>query len=681
MSDLDVEREIRATFRRRGVDIVDPGAVPPAREVVRHARRRQLATIVTAALVAAAVVAASVVGVGALIRSSERHVPAEPPFSKGSLRAVASQPVSFEGLVADTDGNLWSSGPGLTRFDLASGSFRTFTVADDPAFGGIGVVVPAREGGVWVLSRDEETIRRFEGERLVETVGGAPRGFAEGPDGTIWGSGTGVHSWTDGSWVEAPSGRPTTETDDIAVDTAGNVWVENLRFPGPEFFGVSRFDGVRWITWTTQEVFRFDDVSSSDPDRGYVGTIVPGLDGDVWVGGRGGVAHFVDGTWTSYGSGALGLAYVESIAVTDGEVWIGGSAPEGSPPAIARFDGTTWTRVVEGLDGQRPRSQATQVVATPQAIWAVTGNPLFSPNATLYRLDDSRWQPIVANARPANVSYEIAAAGPDELWTGDLGAWRLQGDQWTHFDESDGDGGHVNDLAVTGDGTVWVATKEGLASFDGTRWELVAPGAHTAIALGPGGEVWTASRDAEDWTVRPVRGSGVPALVGLTTTVSSLAVGPAGDVWAGSGAVWGTGGGLAHFDGQSWRRVEPVAGRHSFVEDVEATPDGDVWVLAAISAVDEQGITGAKPYVARYHDGGWTTLGEGDGTPLDARQLEVTPDGHLLLLGSEGLFVLRDGAWRLVQEGGFTTLSIAPDDTVWLGSRLDGLFRLPNALH
>ena len=46
MNDLDLEREIRATFRRRGVDVLDPGAVPPPRDVLRRTRRRQAASVV-----------------------------------------------------------------------------------------------------------------------------------------------------------------------------------------------------------------------------------------------------------------------------------------------------------------------------------------------------------------------------------------------------------------------------------------------------------------------------------------------------------------------------------------------------------------------------------------------------------------------------------------------------------
>jgi hypothetical protein len=179
MNDLELEREIRATFRRRGVDVLDPQAIPPAREVLRRTRRHQLTNIVTAVVVTVAVAAASIAGATALIRSSERRVPAEPPdtFEPGSLQAVEAQPVSLGGL-ADTDGRFWSGGNGLTVFDPATGSLRTFTLADDPAFAGANPAAPARQGGVWVVSDvagGEQVVRRFDGERFVETTAPGPR--------------------------------------------------------------------------------------------------------------------------------------------------------------------------------------------------------------------------------------------------------------------------------------------------------------------------------------------------------------------------------------------------------------------------------------------------------------------------------------------------------------------------
>ncbi len=301
--------------------------------------------------------------------------------------------------------------------------------------------------------------------------------------------------------------------------------------------------------------------------------------------------------------------------------------------------------------------------------------------------------------RPGNEVFRLEAAGADELWTGDwiepYGVWHLQGDAWTHFgfDEGLTGGARENALQVGPDGAVWAAMDEGLARFDGVAWEQVEPGVHTALGLAPDGRVWTASLDetSDDptWWIHPI---GEPALPPLhhVPNVRSIAVGPAGDVWVGSGVEgWFNSGGLAHFDGVRWRRVDPFGEGNGFVvHDLEIAPDGGVWVAIASP--------GEPPYpsaaVARYQDGVWTTFVEADGVPIQATDsqihLEKASNGEILLSfwvqpdpdgppGGGGLFAFRDGAWHLVQEGWFSDLSVAPDGTVWLWG--DGLFRIPQS--
>lgn len=87
---IDLDRELRATLAER----VRLAPAPfDARRGIRVARRRQVGVIVTALAVTAAVVAGSFAGVSALIRSSERQIPAEPPDapSPGVLEAVPTR--------------------------------------------------------------------------------------------------------------------------------------------------------------------------------------------------------------------------------------------------------------------------------------------------------------------------------------------------------------------------------------------------------------------------------------------------------------------------------------------------------------------------------------------------------------------------------------------------------------
>jgi hypothetical protein len=95
-------------------------------------------------------------------------------------------------------------------------------------------------------------------------------------------------------------------------------------------------------------------------------------------------------------------------------------------------------------------------------------------------------------------------------------------------------------------------------------------------------------------------------------------------------------------------------------------------------AVPTEGTPSWDGIVARYEDGAWSTFDQADGVPIRAVNddlfLETAPDGQILLATWDGLFAFSGGTWRLLQQGGFTGLSTAPDGTVWLGG--DGLFRM-----
>ncbi len=671
MNDLDLEREIRATFQRRGADVLDPQAVPPVRTVLHKTRWHQLTTVFTGVVVAAALVAASVAGVGALIRSSERRVPVEPPdrFTAGALEAVPTDSHSFGSLTAATDRALWWTGPGLSRFDPDSGVIRTFTLADNPAFEYVSSIEPAREGGVWMLL-DSNEIRRFDGEAFREILGPGPVcDLAEAPDGTLWGSGCerGVFRWDGASWVREPSdeglgGGP------IVVDAGGQVWVAGDRV-------VSSFNGRAWTTWTEGD--------GAPPDLGE--PIVAGPTGEVWVGTDDGVARFLDGSWSEYTGSETGIPDVWSVAATNELVLITGY--HNNQGRFALFDGSVWTSVTTP-DGLGATSAHPSVAADPRGVlWAATGD------AGLFRSDGSTWMQAVPSGGPSGLA--LASTGLDELWvTGgplqDHGSylgyrsdiWRIREGATTRYGREDGlPGGLVGAIAVAPDGVPWVATEEGLARFDGSRWEEIASGPHDAIAFGPDGSVWTASGS----TIREVGGTAVPGQVPLLGSVTSFRVIRGDEIWAASCEGWWDAceRAIAHFDGEAWEIVEPAGlADDSLVRDLGVTAEGDVWISALVpSANDRWAVT-----ALRYRDGAWTEVVETDTeVPLDTPSpmdrgffdlggIGTTPDGRVLLLAPGGPFAFGDGSWSQVASGRFSDLSVASDGTVWLVG--DGLFRL-----
>jgi ligand-binding sensor domain-containing protein len=154
---------------------------------------------------------------------------------------------------------------------------------------------------------------------------------------------------------------------------------------------------------------------------------------------------------------------------------------------------------------------------------------------------------------------------------------------WTTFTVENTDGGLPNDwvygLDKGGDGDLWLATEGGLAHFDDGQWT------HWTHQDGLGA-AYELVRDQIEFQRDPAKESSHHARqkveMGLQDVdvaynpnyIVSLYAAPDGTVWCGT---WG--GGLAHFDGQSWKNFTVADGlpaNHVFL--LEPTGDGDIWV-------------------------------------------------------------------------------------------------------
>jgi hypothetical protein len=283
----------------------------------------------------------------------------------------------------------------------------------------------------------------------------------------------------------------------------------------------------------------------------------------------------------------------------------------------------------------------------------------------------------------------VAARSSDELWmgsTGSGGIWRLANGKWTHFEDGlPVGGGFWGGFAFTPDGAVWAAGARGVVRFDGSTWERVASGGHRAITLGPDGTPWAArwSNGAQGWVVGPVGGTPIAEPVPLPagSTLDRLLVVSEDDVWAGSAGVWAPNGGLAHFDGSGWVEIEPITDASELsVQGVARTEDGALWADIWFR-MDRTEPNGRSHALARFDGEAWTAYGEIGGVPLGTGSdggLEIAPNGDLFLGTVEGLFRYRDGAWNQVTSGEVTSMSVAPDGTVWLWGD-GGLFRIPSS--
>jgi signal transduction histidine kinase/CheY-like chemotaxis protein/ligand-binding sensor domain-containing protein len=227
----------------------------------------------------------------------------------------------------------------------------------------------------------------------------------------------------------------------------------------------------------------------------------------------------------------------------------------------------------------------------------------------------------------------------------------------------------------TSDGYLWVATQEGLARFDGTRFTVFDKSASpafksndvTGLAEAADGTLWVATAGGLI-RIRNGECDGFTTANGLPFTFLTFAsIAPDGALWLGT-----MGGGAVRMKDGSFTAVTPKDGLpHGIVSVVMPTRDGAVWMGTAAGLAEWRG-----GRVVR-------TLTTADGLPSNnVRALLPDRDGSIWVGTSGGL--VRHAGGRLEPVGRGTPLSgadvraLARDGhgALWIGSDGSGLFRL-----
>jgi sugar lactone lactonase YvrE len=624
-------------------------------------------------------------------------------------------------VVADGDGILWAREPGgrLVRFDPASGSAEAWTIGDDAGFGvttssGFDIL-PAREGGVWLVGR--RTLRRFDGEVFQEVIDApADIGLAvEAPDGSLWattepcciGTDGAVMHWDGSSWSSLDLGGLNADATvgAIAVDAAGRPWIGWVRDveppppPGsPVYAGwVSRYDGSSWATF---------DATDAAALGGGVFTITQLPDGAVWVASAAGLARFDGSSWTD-AEGPWNEWGASVAAAPDGATWVAAYGSDGAI-TVARFDGQSWVSYgpSDGLPGPNESAYAVaHALPTKDGVLVGTG-------AGIYRLADDRWERAwPRDPSPLRDLRNLLAISRDELWATDLqgGLGHLRTDAWTR-DSIDPDipAGQVNDLALAPDGSLWAAGPDGVAYRRDGQWVVVDAAEASLIAVGRDGSVWVGSGFGEEcrasrltpdgttWVRRAVAGCPPDSPV-----LSSLAVDANGVLWAAwttgiarcDGGAWGCMGGtvagLARLDGQSWEAIRELGGLElTNPTIVGTTRTGDMWVVDDPTELHVPGEPESPVRAARFDGTDWTVVELPEGFMAD---IVVAPDGTLWAWtwwvpastggGDRGPARYDGAAWTFPYDGAglpwMELAAVAPDGTVFGRSGFD-IFRFPD---
>ena len=349
--------------------------------------------------------------------------------------------------------------------------------------------------------------------------------------------------------IRAPGGLPSNRILCVAASPSGSLWA------GTTDKGLARLkpDGTFRRTLTS-----FDGLPSDRVQALYV-------HGDsVWVGTSGGVALFTE----SPASGQIALRRSDSSAST------GGALVADDIRAFQMVGDTLWCGTSAGLS------------AFAGGAWINRAAVLAVPVRDLELHADTLWASTVAGPRryAAGAFTTVAAGHAGEsialhsaggvLYSGTTGtgAYRYSGTDWIGLGTTGLSNGRVNDLETASDGSLWIATDEGLA-------KNVSPAGGWELHLSPGPAVNGTQRAAAD-------ARGAWFATGNSVEPSIL-----------------------HYDGQSWSELTSFLTGGSLqqasVFAILSDRAGKLWLGHCCSAADP------RPRTERWDPatGVWDTLG------------------------------------------------------------------------
>lgn len=266
---------------------------------------------------------------------------------------------------------------GVIRFDGTT--WTRYTPADGLMDGGVLAIVQSTDGTLWFAGRHNRkaAVTRY--------------------DGTTWT----IYSEEDGlvgDWI----GKS------VMIDARGHIWLAAQKKGLGGGYGVVRFDGHIWQNFTVADGLAHNRVFDMATDA----------DGSVWVATSGGVSRYDGVDWITYTSenGLGGDGKVYSILVAqDGKVW----CTHGEKIGVSVFDGKSWTYITkkEGL----PLNRVRDMCETPDGtIWFGTVDN--SKGLVCYR--NGTWLRFTSQDGLPNESIYNIAQGPDgALW---LTGFRLE---------------------------------------------------------------------------------------------------------------------------------------------------------------------------------------------------------------------------------------------------------------
>jgi len=239
---------------------------------------------------------------------------------------------------------------------------------------------------------------------------------------------------------------PTGTAKAIYRDSNNNIWVGGYK-------GVAFFNGTNWS---------FFNISNTNFPHNTVNSIAEDINGSIWIAGGSAYKSFIakyDGiTWTTYFPPGVPYEFYKIIIDTLDNKWIG--AYDG----LYEFDNQNKWQAYTNFNGPFVTDNHTFDVAfakNSNAIWLATSRGLFKKNLSIFKQISYTW------------TESLAIDMYENVWTSPLSSDSLnvynQNGEFIETFTSDNSGlpniPYVNSIAISKEGKVYMATRNGLVLF------------------------------------------------------------------------------------------------------------------------------------------------------------------------------------------------------------------------
>lgn len=458
-------------------------------------------------------------------------------------------------LAADGDGGLWVGTQGRGLWRLSGGAWEHHLTAGDSAApsaaANINDLLLMPGGELWAATAGDGVYRLESDARQVFPAPLGPGSeevycLALDRDGLVWigTAAAGAGLWDGIGWRKAP--LPLMEGEGV-VSLA-------LLEDGDLLFGSTA--GVFLLDHRQGAFERFPLPEELEP---YPVTAALEHRGKLWLAPSGQGLHLCDRALIERHTAAQGLPSDQVYHLArdpGGKIWCG-----------------TWSGA--GILGEQGWGTLDSRAGLPADLVTALLFPdpqqiVFATHRGVGILAGGRWRYLDRDSGlGGNTVNHLALDSLGGLWiaTEGGGLARLMGDSLRSLTVADGlPSNEVQASAVLPEGTLWAATREGLAFLDGSRFRPAAgdspgdpapgPEHFTALTVAADSSLWAATLGRGVWRRRPA-GSWEQYTVeqGLgADEVYALTAGARGRVW------FGTAMGLSLFDGENWRSYGPADG-------------------------------------------------------------------------------------------------------------------------